>query len=92
MTTATKLYNSALEMLPEIMELEDQLKQEHYIGLLWDQCQHMAQGYQTWPAKIVDGLESAETMVFEGAQGVLLDEKYGTAPHNTWTKSAARTR
>lgn len=24
-------------------------------------------------------------VIFEGAQGALLDEKYGTAPHNTWT-------
>lgn len=38
-----------------------------------------------FPSRIVDGLEPAETMVFEGAQGVLLDETYGTAPHNTWT-------
>jgi adenylosuccinate synthase len=87
MTTANKLYNSALEMLPEIMELEDQLKQEHYIGLLWNQCQHMAHGYKEWPVRIVDSLEPAEMMVFEGAQGVLLDEKYGTAPHNTWTNT-----
>lgn len=28
---------------------------------------------------------NAEVVVFEGAQGVQLDEKYGTAPHNTWT-------
>jgi adenylosuccinate synthase len=26
-------------------------------------------------------------MVFEGAQGVMLDEKHGTAPHNTWTNT-----
>jgi adenylosuccinate synthase len=25
------------------------------------------------------------TAVFEGAQGVLLDEKYGTSPYNTWS-------
>jgi len=41
--------------------------------------------YTHWPAKIVDSLEPSECMVFEGAQGVMLDEKYGTAPHNTWT-------
>lgn len=29
----------------------------------------------------------ADCMVFEGAQGVLLDEKHGTAPHNTWTNT-----
>jgi adenylosuccinate synthase len=43
--------------------------------------------YRCWPAKIVDGLEPVETMVFEGAQGVLLDETHGLgAPdHVTWT-------
>ena len=43
--------------------------------------------YMLWPATIVDDLEPAETMVFEGAQGVMLDEKHGTAPHNTWTNT-----
>lgn len=26
-----------------------------------------------------------DTVIFEGAQGVLLDESHGTYPHNTWT-------
>ena len=43
--------------------------------------------YMHWSARIVDGLEPAETMVFKGAQGVMLDEKHGTAPHNTWTNT-----
>lgn len=30
------------------------------------------------------------TVVFEGNQGVLLDEKYGFAPHNTWTDCTFR--
>ena len=47
---------------------------------LWDQ-------YKAWPARVVDGLEPAERMVFEGAQGVLLDEKHGVAPYNTWTNT-----
>jgi adenylosuccinate synthase len=29
--------------------------------------------------------QMAETTVFEGAQGILLDEKYGFAPHTTWS-------
>ena len=41
--------------------------------------------YTHWPAKIVDALEPSKCMVFEGAQGVMLDETHGTAPHNTWT-------
>jgi adenylosuccinate synthase len=32
-------------------------------------------------------MEPAELMVFEGAQGVMLDEKHGTAPYNTWTNT-----
>lgn len=28
-----------------------------------------------------------DTVVFEGAQGVLLDETYGVAPHTTWTNT-----
>lgn len=47
----------------------------------------IAEAYQEWPVTLVDGLEPAETMVFEGAQGVMLDEKHGTAPHNTWTNT-----
>lgn len=47
--------------------------------------------YKHWPAKVVDGsylpdlLSKTECSVFEGAQGMMLDEKWGTAPHNTWT-------
>jgi len=49
---------------------------------LWEQYKH-------WPAKIVnsfaDEIDGVEHMVFEGAQGVLLDEIYGVPPYNTWT-------
>ncbi|HEX5426588.1 MAG TPA: adenylosuccinate synthetase [Candidatus Acidoferrales bacterium] len=38
-----------------------------------------------WPVRIVDGFEPAPLMVFEGAQGVLLDETHGFQPHVTWT-------
>lgn len=48
--------------------------------------------YKAWPAKIVDEEYLGKTLytlhsdvVFEGAQGMLLDEKFGFAPHNTWT-------
>lgn len=43
--------------------------------------------YKMWPANIVNQFEPAEYMVFEGAQGVMLDERHGTAPHNTWTNT-----
>lgn len=43
--------------------------------------------YDEWPAYISQGavLQGHSNIVFEGAQGMLLDEKFGTAPHNTWT-------
>ena len=41
--------------------------------------------YKTWPAKLVSKLVLDENTIFEGCQGVLLDEKYGFAPYNTWT-------
>lgn len=52
------------------------------VDWLWQQYKH-------WPVKIVDCfadiLEGKEHVVFEGAQGLLLDEIYGTPPYNTWT-------
>lgn len=51
--------------------------------------------YKEWVSKvqIVDAcflgflLDQYHTVVFEGAQGVLLDEKHGFIPHNTWTNT-----
>jgi adenylosuccinate synthase len=43
------------------------------------------------PLKIVRGkhlatlVQMSRRVIFEGGQGVLLDEVHGTAPHNTWT-------
>lgn len=34
---------------------------------------------------VLKGLGWHDVLVFEGAQGVLLDERYGFAPHNSWT-------
>lgn len=50
-------------------------------------------GYDRWKAfvRLVPEDSSiigeSRCMVFEGAQGVMLDEKHGTAPHNTWTNT-----
>lgn len=61
-------------------DLESEEAVEKYAGLL---C--------AWPARIVGSgylkyrLKETECTIFEGAQGVLLDEIHGTAPHNTWT-------
>lgn len=50
-------------------------------------CEVYAKDYAQWPVRITDALNPTECMVFEGAQGVMLDEKHGTAPHNTWTNT-----
>lgn len=38
---------------------------------------------------IVDGLPPADTAVFEGAQGVLLDQHWGFAPYHTWSQTTS---
>jgi adenylosuccinate synthase len=40
-----------------------------------------------FPPRIVDAFEPGECMVFEGAQGVLLDETHGDTPYTTWTNT-----
>lgn len=54
--------------------------------LLWDPSAVIDEydGRQ-WPAQIISGTQDGECMLFEGAQGAMLDEKFGFAPHNTWT-------
>ncbi len=79
-----KLYFLADELAPERISLELRLRKQMRLHQTIDS---MVNEYKKWPARIVDGFEPAETMVFEGAQGVMLDEKHGTAPHNTWTNT-----
>lgn len=53
-----------------------------------DWCRQLTRQYQTWPVTLREDakvLAGSELAVFEGAQGVLLDETHGVAPHNTWT-------
>ena len=83
-TVLDKLRWNVMQVLAEMTELEIRLGVDPIPA---KDIFHTAEGYKAWPARIVDGLEPAETMVFEGAQGVLLDEKHGTAPHNTWTNT-----
>ena len=44
--------------------------------------------YRAFAAKveIVDDWKPKGDLIFEGAQGVLIDETFGTAPYNTWSK------
>lgn len=37
-----------------------------------------------------NALRHADNVIFEGAQGILLDEDHGFAPHNTWSKTTSQ--
>lgn len=51
----------------------------------------IAEKYMSWPVTIVHlpfgFFRMSEDVVFEGAQGVLLDEEYGEEGFNTWTRT-----
>ena len=84
--TIDKLQFLLEEMWPEIVSL-DGFRPAGVLPLTSNECELYADEYLKWPAHITDSLYSTECMVFEGAQGVMLDEKHGTAPHNTWTNT-----
>lgn len=81
------LTNTAMFLLPEIMELSGK---SISFGEVREECRKLVDTYMEWDVMLrMDEhvLSEAKCMVFEGAQGVLLDEKHGTAPHNTWTNT-----
>ena len=86
--TIEKLNLQFKTLIEEIDELEKRLDgdvsslHEHQRAIL-----EWATRYSVWPAKIVDEMPKCGRMIFEGAQGVMLDETHGTAPHNTWTNT-----
>lgn len=41
------------------------------------------------PLAVARFLGAQDTLIFEGAQGVLLDEDFGFQPHTTWSKTTA---
>jgi len=86
-TVYEKLMFTMEELEPEISELRDKVRSRYNRLHDLEMVESSAQKYLEWPANIVDGFEPQEMMIFEGAQGVMLDEKYGTAPHNTWTNT-----
>jgi adenylosuccinate synthase len=68
--------------------IQDRAKEQHaaidnddsFIQHIW------ARYYATWRELVsIRTLPPANTMIFEGAQGVLLDELHGTQGFNTWT-------
>ena len=84
--TIDKLQFLLEEMWPEIISL-DGFRPAGVLPLTSTECELYADEYLKWPAHITDSLYPTGCMVFEGAQGVMLDEKHGTAPHNTWTNT-----
>lgn len=42
------------------------------------------------PFTFVNGIPRFSTAIFEGAQGILLDENYGFHPHTTWSTTTSR--
>ena len=66
------------------------------LGIEGEDVHKLAEFYKYFIRRIrlAENSDAIETMrncvtVFEGAQGVLLDEDFGFVPHNTWTKTTA---
>ena len=79
--------NRSLEKLEYLFdEVREELEENKVYFHLGD-IKEWAHEYQEWPANLAEAMDPAKHMVFEGAQGVMLDEKHGTAPHNTWTNT-----
>lgn len=76
-------YDYVHEEISKVSPIQSRADLAHILSIAKAICAQ----YQHWPATLVDSLPPAETMLFEGAQGVLLDETHGTAPHNTWTNT-----
>lgn len=63
------------------------LSSEYVDGILNFNNESLASRYRDWPIHFafdIDQLQS-KVAIFEGAQGVLIDEKHGTEPYRTWT-------
>jgi adenylosuccinate synthase len=86
--TFEKLNIQLKEIFNEMQDLEKQVgedpssEREHRRAML-----EWVTRYSVWPASIVDEMPKSAVAIFEGAQGVMLDETHGTAPHNTWTNT-----
>jgi len=83
---------------PKLLDAKLDVLRQNYIAQ-FSAAEHYREPHvQHWidlasKLRIVDGeetrkiLERDGTVIFEGAQGVLLDQDFGFAPHNTWTKT-----
>jgi adenylosuccinate synthase len=80
-------HNRTMEKLEYLLDEVSQELQGGTVYFSLGDLTECADRYQNWPATLVSYMPPMEWMVFEGAQGVMLDEKHGTAPHNTWTNT-----
>lgn len=58
-----------------------------YEAMLDENVDDLMDFYNDWARDVQIGGLIMEDCVFEGAQGVLLDEEHGFAPHNTWANT-----
>lgn len=75
---------SVLPITEEVCELQEILSNRDYINLFAETCKILG-GLATIDDPILEG-----TVVFEGAQGVLLDQDYGFQPYTTWSDTTFR--
>jgi adenylosuccinate synthase len=80
-------FRYALEDTPEV-----DLELSWFYGgdrVVSDRLDILQQYYSEWINKVllVPSMPLHHNMIFEGAQGVLLDEKYGVQPYTTWTNT-----
>lgn len=97
----TKLLDIKLRLASELLEFRYLLEDTAEVDaeLTWlcggdssvnDRLSLLDHYYDEWTNKVTFAHKldlDDKPVIFEGAQGVLLDEKYGVAPHNTWTNT-----
>lgn len=93
----TKLWEIRNRLAAELLEfrylLEDTAEVESELAWFYgeDRTEQLTHYYDEWTNKVtlvpVTDIKENAPIIFEGAQGVLLDEKYGVAPHTTWTNT-----
>jgi adenylosuccinate synthase len=77
------------------MESDKLLENIHYKELSGIDLLDLASKYRSWARKVfcasdynyLEEMLKKGNIVFEGSQGVLLDETYGFKPHTTWTNT-----
>ncbi len=61
------------------------IEDAHFLDFLVDAYHHLAQQFTIVEPSYLNEVLAEGTVIFEGAQGVLLDEWYGFHPYTTWS-------